>query len=257
MKIQFHSEEPTFRVGSINIQKVRRPAGYSHSFRAGRPDHAFIYVVSGTFCATVHRGGQELTATAGDLVFMPMGTVYTGTYAEEGTEIRIVQFDLLSGALPDYLASPARLALPNAGALVDAFFARIEDHTVSPPFYCLSCLYRLLFEIDECQREIPQRYKRLAPALGAIAEGWRENAPVSYYAALCDMSEVTFRRLFREYIGASPVEYRNGLRLSRARAKLQSGEYNVSETAALCGFSNLSFFTRLYKKKYGHTPKGE
>jgi AraC-like DNA-binding protein len=36
---------------------------------------------------------------------------------------------------------------------------------------------------------------------------------------------------------------------------LQSGEYNVSEAAFESGFTNLSFFIRLYKKKYGHTPK--
>jgi len=71
------------------------------------------------------------------------------------------------------------------------------------------------------------------------------------------MSEVNFRRLFREYRNQSPIEYRNELRLQNAQIKLQSGEYNVSETAQLCGFSNLSFFIRLYKKKYGHTPKQE
>ena len=71
------------------------------------------------------------------------------------------------------------------------------------------------------------------------------------------MSEVNFRRLFKEYTGKSPVEYRNDIRLKNAKIKLQSGEYNVSEAAYESGFSNLSFFIRLYKKKYGHTPKKE
>lgn len=47
------------------------------------------------------------------------------------------------------------------------------------------------------------------------------------------------------------------LRLSRAQAILQSKELNVAETAEACGFSNLSFFIRLYKKHFGHTPKKE
>jgi AraC-like DNA-binding protein len=38
---------------------------------------------------------------------------------------------------------------------------------------------------------------------------------------------------------------------------LKSGEYNVSESATASGFSNLSLFTKLYKKKYGITPKKE
>ena len=75
------------------------------------------------------------------------------------------------------------------------------------------------------------------------------------YVKRCNMSEVNFRRLFKEYTGMSPIEYRNNIRLINAKNKLQSDEYNVSETAELCGFSNLSFFIRLYKKKYGCTPK--
>ena len=90
-----------------------------------------------------------------------------------------------------------------------------------------------------------------------MTEGWARNEKVSYYAELCDMSEANFRRLFREYMGLSPIEYRNELRLNHARNKLQSGEYNVSEAAYESGFSNLSFFIRLYKNKYGHTPKKE
>jgi len=71
------------------------------------------------------------------------------------------------------------------------------------------------------------------------------------------MSEVNFRRLFREYTGMSPIDYRNDLRLKNARAMLASGEYNVTEAAEASGFSNLPFFIRLYKKKFGHTPKKE
>ena len=94
-------------------------------------------------------------------------------------------------------------------------------------------------------------------ALEEIAVRWYENTSVGAYADMCGMSEVNFRRLFREYTGTSPIDYRNSTRLTYARARLQSGEYNVSEVAELCGFSNLSFFIRLYKKKYGYTPKQE
>ena len=79
---------------------------------------------------------------------------------------------------------------------------------------------------------------------------------MSYYAELCNISEMNFKSLFKEYTGMSPIEYRNDIRLTNARNKLQSGEYNVS-AAEMCGFSNFSFFIRLYKKKYGYTPKKE
>ena len=125
------------------------------------------------------------------------------------------------------------------------------------PFYYLSCFYELLWRIDECCASIPKKYRKLQPALVEMLEHWMDHQRISYYADLCGMSEAGFRRLFREYMGVSPIDYRNDIRLINARNKLQSGEYNVSEAAYESGFSNLSFFIRLYKKKFGYTPKKE
>ena len=147
MKYQFHLEAPAFQIGSIDIQSVGRPKGYRHSFKNGRAEHGFIYVVSGRMCDTIYKEEEELLyADAGDLVFMPKGSIYTGTYALDGTEIKIVQFDLSDGSLPDYLSSPVKLSLPNAGELIGAFFEPIESHAavsyasigVSVPFLTLS-----------------------------------------------------------------------------------------------------------------------
>ena len=90
-----------------------------------------------------------------------------------------------------------------------------------------------------------------------ISTNYAANRPISEYAALCGMSEVNFRRLFHKHTGKSPIQHRNNIRLENAKIMLQSGQYNVSEAAEACGFSNLSFFIRLYKKKYGYTPKKE
>jgi AraC-like DNA-binding protein len=256
MKFLYALQEPNFRVGNIDIQNVSRPKNYKHTFRNGREKHGFIYTVSGQLCAFFPTG-DRLPIKAGDLAFIPKNTVYTGIYLEENTEIKIVQFDIVSGTLPDYLSEPTKIDLPRAGELIDAFFNPTNNHVTNHPFYYLSCLYEFLWQIDESEFKIPAKYKKLRPALSKIAEYRNKNEHVSYYADLCDMSEVNFRRLFKEYTGLSPIEYRNDLRLAAAQSRLQSGEYNVSEVAELCGFSNMSFFIRLYKKKYGYTPKKE
>ena len=258
MKIQYYLQEPKFRVGNIDVQSVSRPKNHRHSFKTGREKHGFIYTVSGTMIDTFHGGDAEtLCATKGELVFVPRGSVYTGTYAEENTKIQVVQFDLVSGELPDYLSAPTKLDLPNAHKLIEAFFRPIENHRTCHPFYYLSRLYELLWEIDEDYASLPKKYRKLQPALTEMIERQNENKKISYYADLCNLSEPYFRKLFCEYMGMSPVDYRNDIRLASARNKLQSGEYNVSQAAYESGFSNLSFFIRLYKKKYGHTPKNE
>ena len=258
MKYQYDLGEPSFKAANIDIQSVSRPKGYKHSFKNGRQKHGFIYTVHGEMRDIFLNGRErEICAASGELVFIPQGSVYTGIYSEEETEIRIVQFDISDGELPEYLSEPVKLEIPNAGEVMGDFFAPTESRRINHSFYYLSKLYNLLWLIDECNSRLPGKYRRLRPALTELAEGYCENLPVSYYSSLCDMSEGGFRRLFHEYTGVSPIEYRNQVRLQNAKNKLQSGEYNVSEVAELCGFSNLSFFIRLYKKKYGYTPKQE
>lgn len=258
MKYQYTLQEPNFRIGNIDIQNVSRPKNYKHTFRDGRKKHGFIYAVSGQMQDIFQSSEpKEIRVSEGELIFIPKNTVYTGVYLAENTKIKIVQFDLVSGTLPEYLSSPVKIDLPKASELIEAFFRPVENHTSSHPFYYLSCLYNLLWQIDESYSKAPAKYKKLQSALSEITEHWNKNEPVVYYANLCSMSEVNFRRLFKEYTGLSPIDYRNDLRLTNARNKLQSREYNVSEVAELCGFSNLSFFIRLYKKKYGYTPKKE
>ncbi|MBQ8848710.1 MAG: helix-turn-helix transcriptional regulator [Clostridia bacterium] len=258
MKYQYNLQDADFTVENIDIQNVSRPKDYRHSFRSGRVKHGFIYVISGQMLDVFQSGKKEsICVDTGELIFVPKGSIYTGVYLKENTEIKIIQFDLARGELPPYLSSPAKIGLPNAGELIESFFKPTENRTSSHPFYYLSCLYNLLWQIDESYSRIPTKYKKLQPALSEITEYWNKNETVAYYAELCSMSEVNFRRLFREYTGMSPIDYRNDLRLKNAKTMLGSGEYNVTEAAAASGFSNLSFFIRLYKKKYGYTPKKE
>ena len=256
MKYQYDLGEPIFKVENIDIQSVSRPKGYKHSFKGGRLKHGFVYTVKGEM-HDVFNNGMEMYARAGELVFIPKGSVYTGIYLEEETEIKIMQFDISEGALPEYLAEPIKIDVPGVGEMFEDLLSPTENHGANHPFYYMSKLYDLLWQIDEKNSRLPGKYRKLRPALSEIAECYCENLPISYYASLCDMSEGNFRRLFREYTGTSPIEYRNRIRLGNARNMLRSGEYNVSEVAETCGFSNLSFFIRLYKKRYGYTPKQE
>ena len=120
-----------------------------------------------------------------------------------------------------------------------------------------SLFFGLLFEISQALTRHRSEYNPVARGAELLCEEWNLSRKISEYAELCGISEGCFYLYFKAIYGKSPVEYRNDLKLKNAKNKLQSGEYNVSEVAELCGFTNLSFFIRLYKKKFGYTPKKE
>ena len=254
MKYEYNLTEPPFTVEHLNIVNVVRNQRYTFNYRF-RPRHGFIYTLSGEM--TYRFRGKTIIAKTGELVFIPKETPYTAIYSGEKNEIKLVQFDISNGCLPDYLAQPRKIEFPNSSEQIEAFFMPLKTHSHGHPFYYLSRLYGFLQQLDEGYLGMPAKYKKLQGALRELSEHYIKNEKIDYYAELCGMSEAGFRRLFREYTGRSPVDYRNDLRLNYAQNLLRSGEYNVSEAAEASGFTNLSFFTRLYKRKYNHTPKQE
>ena len=69
------------------------------------------------------------------------------------------------------------------------------------------------------------------------------------------MTLKTLERLFRKYTGVFPAAYLAGLRLEHAAELLKKPECSVTETALRCGFSNLAYFSRVFRQKYGLSPR--
>ncbi|MFN4033341.1 MAG: helix-turn-helix transcriptional regulator [Fimbriimonadales bacterium] len=63
------------------------------------------------------------------------------------------------------------------------------------------------------------------------------------------------QRLFRVAMGCSPSEYLTELRLRRAAALLVSTNLNVSEIALEVGYLSLSHFSRVFRERFGKTPR--
>jgi AraC-like DNA-binding protein len=49
-------------------------------------------------------------------------------------------------------------------------------------------------------------------------------------------------------------EYVIRIRMTRARRLLEEGHLSISEVAIRCGFTDQSYFTRMFKKTYNLTP---
>lgn len=61
--------------------------------------------------------------------------------------------------------------------------------------------------------------------------------------------------LCQRYRGTSPMDLLRGMRLDAARARLQSGGANVTETALEYGFGHLGRFSAYYRERFGELPR--
>lgn len=89
---------------------------------------------------------------------------------------------------------------------------------------------------------------RLEPALTRMCKAYSEPLDIRRLAAMCHMSESTFRRSFSAAVGQSPLEYLLGLRVNTASALLATTDLSIKEIALRCGYPSPSDFSRCFRK---------
>jgi len=67
-------------------------------------------------------------------------------------------------------------------------------------------------------------------------------------------SKYHFCRSFKEITGSTVVTYLNDLKINFAFSQLKNTDASISDIAAECGFSDISYFTKTFKKHLGILP---
>ena len=66
-------------------------------------------------------------------------------------------------------------------------------------------------------------------------------------------SKLLYRKV-KQMTGKTPVEFIRHIRMQRAAILLRDGRFSVSEVMYMVGFSNSSYFSKVFQKTYGITP---
>ena len=111
-----------------------------------------------------------------------------------------------------------------------------------------------LFYSDCINRQNAASYNRLLPAKEYIEQYFHQPISLEELAKLSNMSATNFRREWKKIYLETPLQYRDSIRLYYAKEYLNSGYYTVTEIAEKCGFDDVSYFVRFFKKKVGLTP---
>jgi len=96
---------------------------------------------------------------------------------------------------------------------------------------------------------------RLHYVLNYIHEHLTEKIAVDALSRKAYLSRNIFFKWFREQFGITPLDYINQERIKLAKQLLAKPQNNVHTVSDLCGFSDVNYFVRLFKKNEGITPK--
>lgn len=122
---------------------------------------------------------------------------------------------------------------------------------------CRSLLLDIIFMIlgDEDRRRIQSaHYIRLNTIIDMMRENCDQNYSLDELCKLSGLSSSYFRQLFKQLTGLTTVQFQNHLKIDKAKDLLISRSCTVTEAALAVGFSDVYYFSRLFKQLTGGSP---
>lgn len=122
-------------------------------------------------------------------------------------------------------------------------------------FECISILYKIFAELQKTNYIPESQFHAIKPAIGYIEEHFFEKKiTAEELTACCSVSYPYIKKLFVKKFGMPPIRYSIQLKINYACDLLRSGRYTVSQTAEICGYKDISFFSRQFKDYMGIAP---
>lgn len=219
------------------------------------------YVVGGE--ATYQIGDRSYIVGEGDLICIPPGT-YRRASTPPGRPIEsyAANFTLTT---PD--GSPCALPLPIVSHIgiqpgLRTYFQRLTSAWAQREFgyelvvrgYLTLIIQQALRLYHDSDYTQIHRDPRIVEAISYIHKNYSSPLRLDKIADMLHLHPVYFSQLFRKTTGIPFRQYVLSVRLNYAENILFSGEYSVTETASKCGFSDIYYFSRQFKKNKGYSP---
>ena len=96
---------------------------------------------------------------------------------------------------------------------------------------------------------------KIALTLMFMEENYSRDITLNDLAGLIGVSISHYRRNFRRVLGFSPIDFLLDLRLDRAAALLSETGLPIAETASRTGFGDANYFSRLFSRRKGCSPR--
>lgn len=233
------------KINNLGFISVVRKKNFSFDANRGKENFSFVFVQKGEIKYDFKGIEESFVIKEGETLYIPRRIPYKAEYTKSDTTIKMITFDVDEEMLPSYIST---MPIKKSSKEYASVFDSVTGINMRNTLFLASKAYELLYLMQSKRRLYSKNQKKIFPALNEMYEKYNEKHPLSYYADMCNMSESNFRKLFKEWTGKSPIEFRNMLRIEEAKKLIDSGEFTVEEAAWYVGFNNMSFFYELYNK---------
>ena len=229
---------------------------WSRSKAIPRYATGLIYVTEGSVCYDFC--GKTIESNAGDILFLPKGIVYSGVSLSELNSFYVIDFDCTAGnpAIP-FLPLQIKSAPPEIERDFERVAALWNSTEPTRNLQCRAGIYKLLSKVYEYNNNLSgSRHEYVVEAIKYIRDHFADPGfYVKQIAESIHVSESHLRRLFINDLGLSPIEYLQTCRIEHAKEMLLYSFDSLGTIAEKCGYSSLFYFSKIFKKTVGLSPK--
>jgi AraC-like DNA-binding protein len=97
--------------------------------------------------------------------------------------------------------------------------------------------------------------RRIEKAFEYMKNNYEKEISLDEMAKIVSMSVVSFSRFIKKRTGKTFIDSLNDIRLGHTSRLLIDTRLSIAEISYRCGYNNMSYFNRVFKKKHGYTPK--
>lgn len=252
--------EADFEITDLFAMTQKWQKGVVFNRNSARPTNGIIFL-NGCTGEYTPEGGQPFFAPEKTTLCLPQGSRYQVLNLDCGLnqpDAWLVEFNIIqNGTLLTLGEAPFIIENINASLMSECICAAVSAYTapLRSPLAVKAAFYRLIAFL--CQASLHSRNEKYQPILRGIEfmqDRSLMNTPLEEIAQMCGVSSGCFRKLFREYAGQSPMQYRMNLRLSMAKNLLEDSDMTLDEIAFALNLDSGAYFCKLFKKHCGLTP---
>ncbi len=134
-----------------------------------------------------------------------------------------------------------------------ACFELAVQRNINRIFEFISCNFNQLPKMEATRIQINNQI-RFQKMLTYIYENYAEPVTLEDIARAADISRSEAGRCFHTYMGCSPIDALIQYRLQVAHRLLSERTQTLQQISCACGFNSVNYFSRQFKKRYGHAP---